>query len=123
MKKITFIPVIALMLCISAAPTFGIDLFTTPYSNFDDRKNAEMSIVPDRASGEAQVRFKSTKNGDAVITVTDESGKVLLRQSSKFSAGINNISITSLLTLDEGTYTVRLVTNNQTYSSRLLLWK
>ena len=123
MKKITFIPVIALMLCISAAPTFGIDLFTTSYGDFDDRKNAEMSIVPDRASGEAQVRFKSTKNGDAVITVTDESGKVLLRQSSKFSAGINNISITSLLTLDEGTYTVRLVTNNQTYSSRLLLWK
>jgi hypothetical protein len=123
MKKITFIPVIALMLCISAAPTFGIDLFTTSYGDFDDRKNAEMSIVPDRASGEAQVRFKSTKNGEAVITVTNETGKVLLRQSSKFSAGINNIPITNLLTLDEGTYTVRLVTNNQTYSSRLLLWK
>ena len=123
MKKITFTLSIALVLCVSTASTFGTDLLKNSYLNIDDRKNTEMSIVSNRASGEAQVRFKSAQNGEAIITVVDESGKVLLKQSSKITTGINNIGITNLLTLNEGSYTVRLVTNNQTYSSRLLLWK
>ena len=123
MKKITFTLSIAFMLCVSTASTFGTGLPKNSYFNIDDRKNSEMSIVSNRASGEAQVRFKATQNGEAIITVLDEAGKILLKQSSKLSTGVNNIGITNLLTLNEGSYTVRLVTNNQTYSSRLLLWK
>ena len=123
MKKITFYLSIAFMLCVSTLPATSNNLPTVSHYNFDNGKDKEISIVSNRASGEAQVRFKSAKDAEAIITVSDEAGKVLLQQNSKLSGGINTIAITNLLTLHEGTYTVQLVTNNQTYSTRLLLWK
>jgi hypothetical protein len=123
MKKITFTLALVLTLSAITAPTFSNSLQNEAHCKFDDGKNKEMSIVSNRASGEAQVRFNATKNGEATITVLNEAGKVLLQQSNKLSSGVNNIGITNLLTLNEGTYTVRLTTNNQTYNSRLLLWK
>ena len=123
MKKITFTLAIASMLFATTLPAFSNSLPYKAVYNFDDGRNKEMSIVSNRASGEAQVRFNASKNSEAVITVLDETGKVLLQQTSKLSSGVNNIAISKLLTLNEGTYTVSLTTNNQTYSSRLLLWK
>ncbi|MEO6721738.1 MAG: T9SS type A sorting domain-containing protein [Ferruginibacter sp.] len=123
MKKITFTLALFSTLSAITAPAFSTSLQNEAPFKFDNGKNKEMSIVSNRASGEAQVRFNSSKNGEAIITVLDEAGKVLLQQTSKLSSGVNNIGITKLLTLNEGTYTVRLTANNQTYSSRLLLWK
>jgi hypothetical protein len=121
MKKITFYLSIAIMLCVSTLPATSNSLSTA--HNFNNGKDKEMSIVSNRASGQAQVRFKSSKDAEATIIVLDDSGKILLQQNSKLSSGVNTIAITNLLTLNEGTYTVRLVANNQTYSTRLVLWK
>ena len=123
MKKITFYLSIAFMLCVSTLPATSNSLQKASHYSFDNGKDKEISIVSNRASGEAQVRFKSSKDAEAIVTVLDEAGKILLQQNSKLWSGVNTIAITNLLTLNEGTYTVQLVTNNQTYSTRLLLWK
>jgi len=123
MKKITFYLSIAFMLCVSTLPATSNNLPKASHYNFDNGKDKEISIVSNRASGEAQVRFKASKDAEATITILDEAGKVLLQQNSKVSSGVNTIAIANLLTLNEGTYTVLLVTNNQTYTTRLLLWK
>ena len=117
---------------LSVAIIFALSACTLPaFSTYtldngpvlNEEKKGELSIVPNRESGEAQVRFKSNTSGEAIITVTDETGKLLLQQSNQLTSGTNNISITNLLKLNEGVYTVRLKTGSQTYSTSLLLWK
>ena len=122
MKKNLFSVAILFALCAYTLPAFST--YTLENDRvLNEEKKGELSIVPNRESGEAQVRFKSNTSGEAIITVTDETGKLLLQQSNQLTSGTNNISITNLLKLNEGVYTVRLKTGDQTYSTSLLLWK
>jgi hypothetical protein len=88
-----------------------------------DDKGKELSIVPDRASGEMKVRFKADKASNATFEVLDENGKVVLQQTAQFTTGINNVPIVNSTKLKEGAYTLTLVTNKLTYHSRFLIWK
>src|SRR5687767_1224287 len=83
----------------------------------------ELSIVPDRASGEMKVRFKAGKASNATLEVVDENGNVVLQQTAQFTTGINNVPLVNSMKLKEGVYTLTLVTNKLTYHSRFLIWK
>lgn len=124
MKKVIITAVILVTIIVTARPSFSNSFYNDIYSFADNGDlNKEISIVPDRTSGEAQVRFKSVKAGEASIVVLDETGKIVLQQSNLLSVGINSIPIVNILKLNEGFYTVRLITDSKTYNSRFLLWK
>jgi hypothetical protein len=83
----------------------------------------EMSVMPNPASGNAQIRIKTAKASTGLITVFDASGKTIQNQKTNLSAGNNTIVINNVTGLSEGYYTIRLVTNEETFTTKLLIWK
>lgn len=124
MKKIIYSTAILFAICFSIQSAFSNTLSKKAFTNNEEvvKKN-EISLVSDRATGNTQVRFKAVKAGQAAITVLDEAGNIVLQQTNEVTSGVNNLPIINLLKLAEGNYTVRLIINNQTYSSKFLLWK
>ena len=124
MKKIILAAAVIATTCLSAQPAFSTTTKNISYNNTDkDERSKELTIVPDRKSGETVVRFKASKAAEASITVLDESGKVVLQQTNQLTPGINNMPIANSMKLEEGFYTIRLATKNQTFNSRFLIWK
>ena len=122
MKRILFSAAIFAGTFLSIQPVFS---YTTPSieSSAKGDRDKDLSIMPDRASGEMKVRFKAGKAATATLEVIDEAGKVVLQQTAQLVSGMNDVPIVNSLKLNEGTYTLRLVTNKQTYNSRFLIWK
>jgi hypothetical protein len=88
-----------------------------------DSRVGEMNIVPNPSNSNAQIRISITKAGRGDISVFDATGKQVLHQQSNVLAGNNNIAINDITTLTDGYYTVRLIVNNQTYTTKLIVWK
>lgn len=88
-----------------------------------DFKSNEMSVMPNPASGNAQIRIKAAKASAGEITVFDASGKAVQKQQANLSAGNNTLVINNVTALSEGYYTIRLVTNDETFTTKLLIWK
>lgn len=86
-------------------------------------KEKRMAIVSSRAAGQVQVRFLSEKAGEAIITVLNEAGKMMLRQKNQITEGSNTLKINNLLSLNEGFYTITLVSQKDAFSSGFLFWK
>jgi len=86
-------------------------------------KKMEITIGSSRASGDMHLRFNSKKAGNASISILDEAGKIVLQQSNQVANSENIIPLKNVTKLGEGTYTVRLVLNNQSYTSGFLIWK
>ncbi len=83
----------------------------------------EMTISPNPSSTNAQIRIKITKATKGDISVFDATGKIVLRQQASLLAGNNSIILNDIVTLSGGYYTVRLVANEETFTSKLLIWK
>lgn len=124
MKKFLLSIATIAIVSLTATPAFSFSS-NNNYGDVAGKEKAgkEMTIVPDRKSGEMTVRFKSSNEATATITVKDEAGKVVLQQTNQLSTGVNNLPITNSLKLAEGTYTLSLVVNSQTYSSSFLIWQ
>lgn len=88
-----------------------------------DWKSNEMIISPNPSSTSAQIRIKTVKAAKGDITVFDATGKAVLKQQATLLAGNNNILINNITALPEGYYTVRLIANDEVFSSKLLIWK
>jgi Secretion system C-terminal sorting domain len=88
-----------------------------------DFKSNEMSVMPNPASGNAQIRIKAAKASAGEITVFDASGKTIQKQQANLSAGNNTIVINNITGLSEGYYTIRLVANDEVFTTKLLIWK
>ncbi len=86
-------------------------------------KLKQLVVSPNPASYDAQVKLYADKAGVASINVFDATGKSVLQQQSNVLAGNNSIVINNVIKLGEGMYTVKLVTSNETYSSKLIIWK
>jgi len=83
----------------------------------------EMTIFPNPSSTNAQIRFKADKAALATIMVYDASGKVVLQQQSNVLSGNNSVAINNIVKLSDGMYTVKMISNDVTYSSKLIIWK
>jgi hypothetical protein len=86
-------------------------------------RNNTMTISPNPSSAEAQVKIKLTKAGTGALVVFDASGKTVLKQQVNLSAGSNSVVINNSNSFAEGYYTVRLIVNEESFSSKLLIWK
>jgi hypothetical protein len=80
-------------------------------------------ITPNPATGDALIHFNALKQSSAIIEILDESGKVIMTQQTELYTGKNKININQFISLVEGSYTIRLVTNSKTYSTNFLMWK
>ncbi|MGC4100218.1 T9SS type A sorting domain-containing protein [Ferruginibacter sp.] len=101
----------------------SMKLSSTVLVKTDEIKNSEMSISPNPSSTSAQVKMKITKACTGDIKVFDRNGRLVLNQQASLQAGINTIVLNNVTTLSEGFYTVRLIANNETFTSKLLIWK
>ena len=80
-------------------------------------------VLPAKGTKNIKVVFNADKAADALITVLDEEGKKVLSQKASLAEGNNNIIIDNFTSLKEGTYTIDMDSNNETYTSTFLLWK
>jgi len=83
----------------------------------------EITIMPNATTKDIKIVFKTDKAADATIVVLDETGKKVLHQASWVSVGNNNINIDNFHILNEGTYTIQLISNNETHTSIFMIWK
>jgi len=86
-------------------------------------KGNEMTVSPNPSSTNAQIKVVATKAGAGEIAVYDASGKIVLRQQATLLIGTNSIALNNITSLSEGYYTIRLTSNNESFSSKLLIWK
>jgi Secretion system C-terminal sorting domain len=86
-------------------------------------KANEMIISPNPSSTNAQIKINTAKASKGDISIFDAAGKVVLRQQAPLLAGNNSIILNDITTLSGGYYTVRLVANEETFTSKLLIWK
>ena len=79
--------------------------------------------MPNAATKDIKIILVKDKATEATIEVIDENGKKVLQQSAQLTAGNNNINIDNFHSLNEGTYTIKLISNNETQTSKFLFWK
>ena len=79
--------------------------------------------MPNAATKDIKIILVNDKATEATIEVIDENGKKVLQQSAQLTAGNNNINIDNFQSLNEGTYTIKLISNNETQTSKFLFWK
>ncbi len=82
-----------------------------------------ITIMPNAATQDVKIIFKTDKAAAAKIIVLDESGKKVLHQDTQIAEGNNNINIDNFHTLNDGTYTIQLISNSETYTSSFMIWK
>ena len=90
-------------------------------NRFIDKKG--ISIMPNAATNDVKIIFKTANATTGSIAVLDESGKNILQQNTLITAGNNNININDFHKLSEGTYTVQLLSDHKTYFSTFMVWK
>jgi phage-related protein len=90
-------------------------------TRFTDKKG--ISIMPNGATNDVKIIFKTDKAATGSIAVLDERGKNILQQNASITTGNNNININDFHKLSEGTYTIQLISNNETYTSSFMIWK
>ncbi len=83
----------------------------------------DLTILPNAATNDVKISFNAPAVGDAIILVLNENGKKLLQQTTKINVGKNNINIDNFHSLNEGNYTIQLISNNETHSAKFLIWK
>lgn len=88
-----------------------------------DWKNNEITIAPNPSNNSAQIKIKLQKNTPGYISVIDAAGKTVLYQKATLLAGNNTIVINNITTLSEGYYLVRLIANDEIFTSKLLVSK
>jgi Secretion system C-terminal sorting domain len=101
----------------------SMKLTNTVSVKISDWVSGEMIISPNPSSTNAQVKIKMNKAAMGDITVFDATGKIVLKQQASLLAGNNTVVINNITKLNDGYYTVRLNTNNEIFSTKLLVWK
>jgi len=69
------------------------------------------------------VHCKLTKISQLTNDLLVVLSKVVLQQSNQVADSVNTIPLKDATTLGEGAYTVQLILNNKTYTTRFLIWK
>ena len=119
--KIIFTLTVFVVFSLMASPAQSSSVTNNPADKGE--KNKSITIGSNRASGDMLVRFTAEKAGTVSIEVLNESGKVVLQQTNKVTNSINAIPLKQATSLNEGHYTVRLTSNNETFTTQFLIWK
>ncbi len=101
----------------------SMKLTNTVILKVDEPKANEMTVSPNPSSSAAQIRVKVIKACTGNLTVYDVAGKVVLSQRASLLTGNNTIIVNNITSLSDGCYTIRLIANNETFTTKLLVWK
>ena len=127
MKKIsTILFALFAIITVNAKGYFDNSLvskYVIPGSTYRGIVKKGITIMPNAETKDIKVVFKADKEAKAIIVVLDEAGKKVLNQDALLNSGNNNINIDNFHTLNEGTYTIQLISNNETYTSTFMIWK
>jgi methionine-rich copper-binding protein CopC len=123
MKKIIFSLTAIVMVCLAAQPAFSTSNQAENFNSKKNNKEKEITIGANRESGEMQLHFTADKAGAASITIFNESGDPVLQQTEQVKNSFNTLPLKNATRLKEGTYTVRIILNNETYTTRFMIWK
>lgn len=88
-----------------------------------DWNNNEMTLSPNPASSSVQIQLKASQQVMADIYITDATGKRVQTQKAQLQKGNNSIVLNNIILLPNGMYTIKLVTGENTFSSKLVIWK
>lgn len=119
----TLFAVIAII-SVNAKGNFDVAIHTSSvsgYTNGIEKKG--ITIMPNASTNDVKVIFTSDKAATGKVVVLDETGKKVLQQNATIAAGKNSINIDDFHKLNEGTYTIQLISNNETYTSSFMIWK
>lgn len=81
----------------------------------------KLNISPNPASSNVVVRFESLTSGMAEVTISDISGRIVLRKNNQLLRGSNNITIPEISGLTEGVYQIRIVHNGESKIDQLVI--
>jgi len=101
----------------------SMKLTNTVILKVDEPKANEMIVLPNPSSSHAQLKVKVIKACTGNVAIYDAAGKVVLTQQASLLMGNNSIIINNITSLSDGCYTIRLIANNEIFSSKLLVWK
>ena len=78
-------------------------------------------IKPNPANQFATINFNSTTGGNALIRISDNTGKVVKTQSQILLKGKNIIELSNLSQLSNGVYTVQIIANGEAVNIKLVI--
>jgi hypothetical protein len=93
-------------------------IFTTASAN-----NFEGIKIGTTGKSSIEAKFTSKKATTATITITNQVGVVVNTQNVTLTKGDNNIALVDVTTLAEGTYTITLVVDNNSVSTKFVNFK
>ena len=76
--------------------------------------------MPNPANGRTTITIQSSKQTVGTLSLVDINGKVFSNQTISINAGVNTIKM-NLMGVAQGIYLVRLVTEGETKSIKLLV--
>jgi hypothetical protein len=119
----TLIAVISII-SVNAQSNSDVAIQTSSVSNYTNGiEKKGITIMPNASTNDVKVIFTTDKASKGAVVVLDETGKKVLQQQAVIVVGKNSINIDDFHKLNEGTYTIQLISNNQTYSSSFMIWK
>ncbi|MDN3659048.1 T9SS type A sorting domain-containing protein [Ferruginibacter paludis] len=119
----TLFAVIAII-SVNAKGNFDVAIHTSSVSSYTNGiEKKGITIMPNASTNDVKVIFTSDKAATGKVIVLDETGKKVLQQNATIAAGKNSINIDDFHKLNEGTYTIQLISNNETYTSSFMIWK
>jgi phage-related protein len=120
---ITLFAVISII-SVNAQGNFDVASQTSSVSSYTHGiEKKGITIMPNASTNDVKVIFTTDKANTGTVVVLDETGKKVLQQQAAIVAGKNSINIDDFHKLNEGTYTIQLTSNNETYTSSFMIWK
>jgi hypothetical protein len=93
-------------------------IFTTASAN-----NFEGIKIGTTGKSSIEAKFSSAKATAATITITNQAGVVVNTQNVTLVKGDNTVSLLDVTTLEEGTYTISLIANGTTTTTKFVNFK
>jgi hypothetical protein len=93
-------------------------IFTTASAN-----NFEGIKIGTTGKSSIEAKFSSAKATTATITITNQAGVVVNTQNVTLVKGNNTVSLLDVTTLEEGTYTISLIANGTTTTTKFVNFK
>ncbi len=91
---------------------------------FISQSFAEVIIItPNNKTNNIEVNLKVRKKQIVTFTIINQYGDIVNTIPVQVKKGKNKIDITNSSNLDEGTYTITMVTNRETTNTKFIIWK
>jgi pantothenate kinase len=80
----------------------------------------QLSLFPNPAESEVNVRFIATKSGTYDVALYDATGKAILNQKAQFNEGENTASF-DVVSLPRGLYVVKVSNGEELFSQKVII--